>query len=283
VFAIALVAVAAGCSSLRMGYNHADTLLLYTFDDYLDLNAPQQRLVRDRVRALLAWHRQTQLRGYAELIESAGKRLDKNIGADEVLALNLEMNRRLVAIGDQASPDLAELALTLQPAQLARFAGKLAEDNAKTRRELASSGGKRSLDQRAKRSVERAQEWFGSVSPQQDELIRNAIAARPDNEEWWVHERERRRSDLLVLLQRIHAERPNADDAAQWLREYFALLSEPQEPERRAHMNEYRRGNAELIAALVNAASAAQKGRLFSKLHGYADDFVTLASSGVRG
>lgn len=277
-----MIAVSAGCSSLKMGYNNADTLLVYTLDNYLDLSGTQQQLVRDRVRGLLAWHRQTQLRGYAELIDSAGKRLDANVGADEILALNIEMNRRLVMVGEQAAPDLAALALTLQPAQLDRFARKLAEDNEKTRRE-AASGEKRSLDRRAKRSIERAEEWFGHVSPQQNEIIRTALGARPDSEDWWVQERERRRSDLLALLQRIQAERPATDEAARWLSDYFALLAEPREAERRARMMDFRRGNAELIAALVNTASPEQKETMFRKLRGYADDFVTLAAAGTRG
>jgi len=276
VFALALFAIAAGCSSVRVGYNNADTLLLYTLDNYLDLNRSQQQLARDRFRVLLAWHRSTQLHGYADLIEAAGKRIDGRVAADEVLALNLEMNRRLVAVGEQAAPDVAALALTLQPAQLDRFARKLAEDNTKTRREEA--GRKRSFEHRTKRGIERAEEWFGSVSPRQEELIRNALAERPDSEDWWIHERELRRSDLLALLRRIHAEQPAVDEAARWMREYFAVLTEPRDPERRARMHEFRRGNAELIATLVNTASPEQKATLLKKLHGYAEDFTALAS-----
>ena len=276
VFALALLAIAAGCSSVRVGYNNADTLLLYSLDKYLDLNRPQQQLVRDRVRVLLAWHRSTQLHGYADLIEAAGKRIEGHVAADDVLALNLEMNRRLVAVGEQAAPDVAALALTLQPAQLDRFANKLAEDNIKTRRE--ESGRKRSFEHRTRRGIERAEEWFGSVSPRQEDLIRDTLAARPDSEDWWVQERELRRSDLLALLRRIQAEQPTVDEAARWMREYFAMLAEPHDPARRARMHEFRRGNAELIAALINTASPDQKTTLLKKLHGYAEDFTALAS-----
>jgi len=276
VFALALLTIASGCSSVRVGYNNADTLLLYSLDKYLDLNRPQQQLVRDRVRVLLAWHRSTQLHGYADLIEAAGKRIEGHVAADDVLALNLEMNRRLVAVGEQAAPDVAALALTLHPVQLDRFARKLAEDNIKTRRE--ESGSKRSFEHRTKRGIERAEEWFGSVSPRQEELIRDTLAARPDSEDWWVHERELRRSDLLALLRRIQAEQPTVDEAARWMREYFAMLAEPHDPARRARMHEFRRGNAELIAALINTASPDQKAALLKKLHGYAEDFTALAS-----
>jgi hypothetical protein len=276
--ALAVAALAAGCSSIRLGYNNADTLLVRGLDSYFDLNAPQEHLARESVRKLVAWHRATQLHAYADFIESAGQRVEGRVAADEVLAFNLEMNRKLVAIGTQAAPDLAALALTLQPAQLDHFARKLSEDDAKIRRETAAS--KRSVDKRIRRSIERAEEWFGFVSPQQEELIRSALAQQPDSEDWWVQEREQRRNDLLKLLRRIQAERPAVDEAARWLHEYFALLTEPQDPSRRDRMNEFRHGNAELIAALINAASAEQKAALLKKLHGYAEDFTALASAG---
>jgi len=284
-FALAFAAAitfAAGCSSLRLGYNNADTLLLHTLDNYLDLNGQQQQLARDRLRVLLAWHRETLLRGYAELVEAAGKRVEARVGADEVFAFNLEMNRRLVRVGDQAAPDLAALALTLQPAQLDRFEKKLAEDNAKSRRESGITGGKRSLEHREQKSLERAREWFGSVSGEQRELIHRALVARTEGEDWWVHESEQRRSDLLALLHRIQAQRPPVDEAAAWLREYFARLAEPRDPDRRARMADYRRGNAELIAGLINTATPEQKSVLLQKLTGYADDFAALAAADKR-
>jgi hypothetical protein len=271
-----VVVVAAGCSSVRLGYNNADTLLYYTLDKYLDLNPAQEKLARDSIKGLLAWHRATQLQGYAQLIDAAGRRVEGHIAPDDVLALNLEMNRRLVAIGERAASDLAALALTLQASQLERAAKKFADDDARARREVAD--GDASVEHRVERSIERADDWFGSVTRQQEALIRAAVAQRPDSEDWWLREREQRRSDLLKLLQRIHAEQPKLDEAAQWLHEYFTFLTDPRDPERRARMNEYRRGNAELIAALVNVASTQQKAVLIKKLHGYSEDFAALAA-----
>jgi Family of unknown function (DUF6279) len=281
--ALALIALVAGCSSVRVGYNHADTLLVYTFDKYLDLNEPQQRLLRERIRALVTWHRATQLLGYAQFLEAAAQRVDEMVSADQVLALNLEMNRRLVMVGDQAAPDLAALALSLEPTQLERLARHLADDDAKSRREAGSPDGHRRREKHEQRSIDRAEEWFGSVSPQQRRLIHDALVARPDGDDWWVTEREQRRADLLGLVTRIQAQRPPLADAAAALRDYFAHLAEPADPQRRQRMAAYRRGNAELIAALINAATPQQKASLHKKLRGYADDFASLAGAGSHG
>jgi hypothetical protein len=59
--ALGVVLLLAACSSLRLGYNNADTLLVYSLDSYLNLDDAQQELARERVSELLAWHRSTQL------------------------------------------------------------------------------------------------------------------------------------------------------------------------------------------------------------------------------
>lgn len=273
----------AACSSIQLGYNNADTLLLYSLDGYFDLDDAQEELARARTRALLDWHRATQLRGYAELIEGAQAKLAGPVSAADVLAFQNDLYARLAVLGERAAPDLAALALTLAPAQLERFTGKLAQDTSKARRELVRFAGRESLDDRVKRYAERAESWFGRLDARQRELIRDALAARPGNQQFWMDERERRQQDLLAVLARIQRERPDEATAAQWLREYFARLAMPAERERAERVVAFRQANAELIAQLVNSASAEQRATLLRKLRRYAEDFTVLAASGARG
>ncbi len=271
--------VIAGCSSVRFGYDNADTLLFYKLDGYVDLSNAQSRLVRDKVRGLFAWHRATQLPGYADFIDGASRQLDDRVTPAEIYALNVEINRRLLAIGEHAAPDLAALALTLEPRQIDRLAARMADDDAKVRQETPGPG-RRGTEQRVKRAVGNVEDWFGSANPQQREFIRATLATRTDRDEAWMVERAQRRADLLNVVRRIHAERPAPELAAQWIRDYFASMIEPPDAERRMRMQGYRRDNADLIAGLVNAATPEQKAALRRKLHGYADDFMALA--GVR-
>ncbi|HXF46127.1 MAG TPA: DUF6279 family lipoprotein [Burkholderiaceae bacterium] len=281
--AVALLLFAAACSTLKLGYNNADSLLTFALDSYFDLDDAQEQLARERARTIVAWHRATQLRGYVELIEAAGRRIEAGVSADEVLDFYVAMNRRLVAIGERSAPDAALLALTLTPAQIEHFADKLAQDSAKARRQLARNAGRDALEERIEASVQRAKEWFGSVTPEQERLIRANLAQRTGDDAWWLAERERRQRELIAILQRIVTERPAVELAARWFDEYFARLAQPADPERHAQLQRFRRGNAELIAQLINSASPAQKAALLRKLRGYADDFTTLAAAGSRG
>ncbi|GAB4466084.1 MAG: hypothetical protein OHK0044_05520 [Burkholderiaceae bacterium] len=281
--AAAAAFVLAACSSIQLGYNNADTLLLYALDGYFDLDDAQEALVRARARALLDWHRATQLRDYAALIERVQSKLAGPIGAADVLAFQDDLYARLGALGERAAPDLAALALTLAPPQIERFADKLAHDTSKARRELVRFAGRESLDERVKRYAERAESWFGRLDARQHELIRSTLGANPARHQLWMDERQRRQQDLVAVLARIQRERPDEATAAQWLRENFARLAMPVERERAERVAAIRQTDAALIAQLINSATDEQRATLIRKLRGYAQDFTVLAASGERG
>jgi hypothetical protein len=272
----------AGCSTgVRLGYTYADTLVVYSIDGYVGLTAEQDQLVKERAAALVAWHRSTQLRDYAQLVEATRRKLAGPVSAADVLAFNQEVNARMAALGDRAAPDLAQLALTLTPGQIAKVERKLASDSSKARGELVQFAGREALDDRVKKYAERAEFWLGSLSREQLDIVRASLARRPSNASWWMDERERRQRELVSVLQRIQSEQPGEATATAWLRAYFAQLQSPADPERRRTIEEFRAGNAELVARLINAATADQKAALSRKLGSYAEDFVALASERV--
>ena len=266
------------CSSIQLGYNNADTLLAYSLDSYLDLDDTQEQLARDRIGALHRWHRSTQLAGYVALLNDAQNRLGGPVTAADVREFNARLNRNLAAIGEQAAPDLAQLALTLRPAQIERLADRLARDTSKARRELVRFAGPESLEQRVERNIERAEDWFGTLTPGQRELIRASLERSPDAQDAWMQERDRRQHDFVAVLARIRAERPAPEMASAWLRDYIAEFSEPREAERRARLQQIRQNNAALIAQLVNSATLEQRASAVKKLRSYAADLRDLSA-----
>jgi hypothetical protein len=282
---LGVVLLLAACSSLRLGYNNADTLLVYALDSHLDLDDAQEDLVRERARELLAWHRSTQLQAYARVLDDTERKIGSGrVGAEDVLAFQQTVTEQLMRVGEQAAPDLAGLALTLTPAQVDHLAAKLAKDRAEARREFLKIAGSQTLDERVQAYAERAQSWLGSLSKEQLEMVRSALTAGPSGPQLWMEERERRQRDLVALLRTIVDEKPSELIAADWLRVYFAQLAQPADEARRARVQENRRNNAQLIAQLINTATPAQMAALASKLRGYAQDFNALAwANGTRG
>ncbi len=273
----------AACSTIKLGYNNADTLLLYSLDRYVTLTDEQEQMVRRRVASLMDWHRATQLKDYAAFIQSARGRLDGNVVTPaEVLAFNEALNARMAALGERAAPDAAALALTLTPPQIDQVERKLVDDNIKARKQSAQEV-QQALDARAKKYAERAEYWLGKVNDQQVQLVRASLASRPVDSLYWIEARERRTKDLVAMLRRIQAERPAQEVAANWFRAYFHELARPSNADQRARAEAFRRDNTRLIAQLVNSASLEQRAHLDRKLSGFETEFVQLAQRGGPG
>ena len=273
-FAVSL----ASCAAIKIGYNNADTLALLQLDSYLDLTDEQEQTVKERVNALLGWHRTTQLRDYVALIDKTRAKLGGRITAADVMDFNHQLNTRMMTAADRAAPDIAHVALTLSPEQIDRAAKKVANDATKARREFARLEKDSAGAERAKKYGERAESWFGKLTDEQKEIIRKSLANRPTDATWWIDERERRQREFLTLLRKIQADRPTEEVAARWLRTYFTHLNVAPEAERRARAESYRRGSAELIAQLINHATPEQRAALDKKLNDYAQDFKALAA-----
>jgi hypothetical protein len=278
----ALVLVAAACSTIKVGYNNADRLLLYSLDRYVDLTNEQEDGVRRRMNSVMAWHRSTQLSDYAAFVQSTRSLLGGSITAVEVLEFNAGLNARLSALGERIAPDFAALALTFTPDQLDQLERKLVDENRKVRRESAQEM-KQALDARARKYAERAEFWFGKLNAQQVEVIRRSLAERPVDSLYWIEARERRSANLVALLRRIHAEQPTEETATSWIQSYFAALARPSDPGQRERAETFRRENAVLIAQLVNSATPQQRAHLDRRLSGFASEFVQLAQRGGSG
>lgn len=273
--ATALLLLAA-CSALRIGYNQADRMLAWSLDSYLDLNASQDALVRERGARLLAWHRSTQLADYAALMAQARTAIQRPVSAAEVLDWQTRINARLGAIGEEAAPDLAELAASLSPAQLAHLRERLAKDQRKAREEAQSQD----EAARLRRARESAEDWFGTLNPEQTALLRRHVAATSADARAWLDEREQRQRELLATLEPIAAGRMAPGEASRAIRELFARWAQPREASRRELSQRWRLANATLIAGLVNAAGERQRAQLARKLGTYEEDFSLLAAEG---
>lgn len=263
---------------MKIGYNNADTLALIQLDSYLDLNADQEYVVKERFNTLLAWHRSTQLRDYAALIDKTRAKVAGQVTAADVMEFNHQVNARMLAAGDKSAPDIAHVALTLSPEQIDRAAKKIASDAAKARREFAREE-KDAGAERIKKYGERAESWFGKLTDEQKAIIRKSLANRPTDATWWIDERERRQREFIALLRKIQADRPTEELAARWLRAYFTQLNVAPDAERRSRAESYRRGSAELVAQLINQATPEQRAALDKKLNDYAQDFRSLAGT----
>lgn len=278
-FLIAVMTVLAACSSLRLAYNNGDTLLYWWIDGYVDLTSDQKGLVKEDIDRLFHWHRKTQLQDYVQFLQTAQRQLTAGVTQADLQNDFDDIKKRTEALLLKATPELAELARSLQPDQIATLERKFAANNAEFRKK--NMRGDRDAQQRFrfKKSMEQFDLWFGSFTSEQEAAIRKASDARPLNNEIWLDERTRRQNNILAAVRKVQSEKLSKE-ATQTviqglIKDGFQRL---ETSERKAFFDSYEEANLQFVLTVINLTTPAQKAHAQRRMQGWIDDFRSLAA-----
>lgn len=271
-----LCLIIAGCSSTQLFYNQADWLLHYRANHYFNLDSSQKTVAKQQIATWLAWHRQSQLTCYAELIGQFKIRAGNDLTVADVAWLE---NKFLAHYANLVTSALqpASLVLTgLDTEQVNHLENRLSKDQKKLAKEL-NRGKTRRLENRAEKTVESVEKWFGSLSREQVDWIKTQSLALPDLYEPWLNYRNRRDQTTLTLL------RAGAD-ASTLARSIESLWSDPGQAMTTSSESEQLLAKMQTQSHLMavefyRLASTGQKAHFWRRLDSYRQDFLQLASS----
>ncbi|MFC0251560.1 DUF6279 family lipoprotein [Massilia consociata] len=276
---VALLALAAGCSSVRFTYNQGDTLLYWWLDSYADLEGQQADITKRDINSLFRWHRQTQLRDYASLLGGLQRQLAGNPTQADLINTYREIRTRGERLATRAVPELTTLALSIKPEQIANIERKFNAKNAEYRKKFIQGSTEKRQRARFKKSMEQFELWFGNFNSEQEATLRRVSDARPLDNEIWLEERIWRQRRVLALLRTFQQEKPNREQAAAQIgalqREFFARM---ESPERKAFYDTSLNQTTNYILTAIRIATPAQKKHAQQRMQGWIDDFQTLAA-----
>jgi hypothetical protein len=273
-----LLVLAAGCSTIRFSYNHGDTLLYWWLNAYLDLDSDQSDWVKKDIDQLLQWHRKTQLRDYAGLLTNWQRQLAGNPTQADLLADYRDVKTRTELLALKALPEMADLARSVKPDQIAQMEKKFRSNNDDFRKKFMSGDVEKQRKARFKKAMDQLELWFGRFSSDQEATLRRASDARPLDNEIWLQERVLRQQKIIGLLRRVQGEKLNKEQTMaaihNLLREFFDRM---EAPERKAFFESYVDSTSKFILAAIRIATPAQKAHAQQRMQGWIDDFNTLA------
>lgn len=276
---IVIITVAAGCSSVRFAYNNGDTLLYFWLNAYLDLDSDQGGFVRKDIDQLFQWHRQTQLRDYAQLLATGQRQLAGNMTEAELQAGFREIMARSELLALKALPELADLARTVRPEQIAQMEKKFNSNNEDYRKKFLRGGREKRQKLRFKKVMQQFELWFGNFSRDQEALLRKASDMRPLANEIWLDERMRRQKKILSVLRKVQQEQLGKEATMALIdgliRDIFDRF---EAPERKAFFDGYISGTLQMILTGIKIATPQQKEHAHKRMQGWIDDFNRLAA-----
>ncbi len=162
----------AGCSRVKFAYHQLDWLIPLYIDDYIELSESQDSYLETEVNNLLRWHCTSQLKPYAALLRSSNKDFQQGTMDAEKLGSTLnQIEDYWKEIKRQASPAIARLLLTSEPAQLDEFFNLLQEKNHEWLAEFQSQTSQELREHYQARMTDELERWFGPLTTAQQQEV----------------------------------------------------------------------------------------------------------------
>ena len=272
----------ASCSTARLAYDNGERLSYWWLDSYLDIDAGQREPVKAAIGELFEWHRSTQLPEYGDWLGRIEQRLQPGQPALTLPELERELagaRERWQRMTERAAPYLADLARNLQPGQLGHLQEKLAAGNAAYRKEYLRGSLEDRQRRRFRKALEQAEYWFGDLDAVQEARLRAISDARPLDADLSYADRLRRQAALVGLLDRIRSEQMPREAAA---REIVAMLDPDRQqagaaPPVQDYYRQTRASGAQLLLAMINITTDAQRATAAAKVRQWRADLKALA------
>ena len=272
----AVAAILVSCTFTRFAYNQADTVALWTVDEYFNLDGTQRDDFNKRFQRIYNWHRYEQLPEYAQFMRTAHDRMQAGISTEDVLWFSEGIRTRIRAMGRKVAPDAAALLATLTPAQVESLQRKLEKDNRKYVRERKVNG---SLEERqdaeAKRLIKQIEEWLAPLDDGQERRITALARELPQLERERYADRLRRQKEFIALLAHRN-EDPQRFTAR--VTDWMVNWDKGRSPEYQKQLDTFWQKRAELFVAADRMLSTDQRKVALRRINGYAEDFTHLAS-----
>jgi len=264
------VAILAGCSGVRMAYDNIDTFIRWRMLQFLDVHGEQADELDERIASFLRWHRANALPKYARDVDEAARRLSDGLSRDDLLwgydASIAHARESLRAAVEQVAPLLDRLT----PEQLQHMEQRIAEENRKFAREHLRGSEPERRAERARRIVERMEDWVGALSKEQVERVRQFSARAPLLDEMRDRENKRLQGEVVAIIR--------AHEARQRLPERVANWERGRDPAYAGARSANKEEFEAMLLDLDRLGTAEQRTRLVAELRRYAEEFRALAA-----
>lgn len=267
-----------GCNAVKVAYNQAPTLAYFYLDSYIDFNDAQSTQIKNDLAQMQAWHRQTQLPGYIDLLQNLQQKIKQDITASQACEVFTDVRQKTLAMTDYTEPAAIRLALTLTQKQLAAMQRKFAKDNSNWRKDYLDASTNDVFENRQKSAIKRGEMLYGSLNDRQRRLISQQIEKSQFKALQSYAERERRQKDILQTLAKLVANPQDAVTMQKDLRSLMQRSVSSPDTSYRNYLETTTQESCASFAELHNATTAEQRKNAVDVLAGYEKDFKILAA-----
>ena len=265
--------------STKFSYRFLDWAIGWEQEDYVTLDKSQQKVFDTLIEKLVQWHQSTELSQYAAQLTQVENLIKTNALTPQLWVEQVDIAKRhWFRLFEFSLPELLPIVMSLNDEQVKQILAKLREDE----RELVKKFAGKTAEQLQKDADSNLQEqfndWLGSVSATQKELIHQYNQQRLSTLDMWLEYRhEWLRQFEVALWQRA--------DKALLTERLTLLMTQPDELKSEQHKVLLRK-NTEAFGTLLLAINASlsekQSTHFYKKLDKLIQDFTELNQEAIE-
>jgi len=271
---LACVFCLGACSGTTFVYNRLDTILPWYVDDYVELNATQERQLEEILRPFLDWHRQQELPRYVELLNQVDSSLDHEVTPTDLANIYDEMQVAWLRLEQESLDGLLELGASLSDAQVQEFLVYMRERQDEYEEEYLTRSGSEYREEIYDNFADTLEDYLGRLTGEQKERLGQAVAEFERADEVWLQERAASIDRLAVILQR----EPGWQER---VREAVKRRGETVSPRYQEVYQHNLDAVFAAVAGVLNSRSERQDRYLREELAGLREDLETLIAQGI--
>lgn len=273
-----LSVVLGACSAIKLGYNNVDELAYWWIDSYVDLTDAQDPRVREDLRRVHRWHRQTELPVVADVLRTVEPIAAAEVSPSQVCAYVPLLRERANAVLERAEPAITTFALGVSPEQLKHLQGKFDRVNREYEKNWIRTDAASRSDKRFDQLHDRAEMVYGRLDDAQQARLRASIDKSMFDPARALNERKRRQQDVLQLLRKVAGQPVSLEDARTQVRGLLRRLQESPDASWRTYEQALMSENCATFSTLHNSTNAAQRESAVRRLRGWQRDLRELAA-----
>jgi len=258
---------------VRLGYDQADHLGYWWIDHYFDLSSGKSRQFKTDLKALHAWHRQTQLPEYARLASGLSARMSAEPSSAEVCDNIQVFREKFDLLSRQSVPVWARLAQNLGPEEIQYLRKKFTQEDKDWKAKWLDADTEKTQDLRYEDWLRRAESLYGRLNSDQKKFIQQAIVHSSWDPRISWERRQLRQQKIIAVLEKIRQQRLNQSDAEAELILVIEQTFNPEDPKQAAMQRTMIDEACINLAGLHQLTTASQRLHASEKFSDYANDF----------
>jgi len=175
------VFLTAACSQIRIAYFFVDWYIVDRIDEYLDISGDQEDFLDKKVDLLHTWHRKEELPKIVIFLKSLKVKLARGLSRDDIPWFQSEYKAIQSRAIDKISDDFVVFLGTVTPQQIDHLTQEVRDKNEEHYERNFEIPEEEWRKKRIKRTLENLEDFFGTLTKEQNKLISSSIEYKRDD------------------------------------------------------------------------------------------------------